>query len=186
VGNSVNAAFGAVGTPVRIGFQGLEIPGVVQASAGMGAIMCVFVPVILLGMMAARLNEDRRFFLEALPFALFSGIAMGAPYYLASFIGIEFPSIVGALVAMALVLSARRLGILLPKRVHTIREHSVAEPARGVAGIIAPYALLLASLVVARYVLPSINYPLFAGLTHSVNFFNPGVVLLFVSGLRTL
>lgn len=186
VGNSVNAAFGAVGTPVRIGFQGLEIPGVVQASALMGAVMCVFVPVILLGMMTVRLREGRGFFLDALPFALFSGIAMGAPYYFAGFIGIEFPSIVGALVAMGLVLAARRLGILLPKRVHTIREHSVEEPARGVASIIAPYALLLASLVVARYALPSIDYPLFAGLTHSVNFFNPGLVLLFVSGLLML
>ena len=186
VGNSVNAAFGAVGTPVRIGFQGLEVPGLVQASAGLGAIMCVFVPVILLGMMTVRFKEDRRFFLEALPFALFSGVAVGVPYYLASFIGIEFPSIIGALVAMGLVLLARRLGILLPKRVHTMKERSLEPPERGVAEIIMPYALLLASLVIARYVLPSIEYPLFAGLAHSVNFFNPGLVLLFVSGVLML
>ncbi len=186
VGNSVNAAFGAVGTPVRIGFAGLEVPGVVQASAGLGAIMCVFVPVILLGMMTARLREERRFFLEALPFALFSGIAMGVPYYFASFIGIEFPSIVGALVAMGLVLVARRLGILLPERIHTIKERTLEEPERGVGSIVMPYVLLLGALVGARYVLPSIEYPLFAGLTHAVNFFNPGLVLLLVSGLLML
>jgi lactate permease len=186
VGNSVNAAFGAVGTPVRIGFQGLEVPGLVQASAGMGAIMCVFVPVILLGMMTARLKEDRRFFFEALPFALFSGIAMGVPYYLASYIGIEFPSIVGALVAMGLVLVVRRLGILLPRRVHTVKERSLEEPERGVGSIVMPYVLLLAALVAARYVLPSVEYPLFGGLSHAVNFFNPGLVLLLVSGILAL
>ncbi|MGI5817740.1 MAG: L-lactate permease [Armatimonadota bacterium] len=185
VGNSVNAAFGAVGTPVRIGFQGLEVPGVVQASAGLGAIMCVFVPVILLGMMTARLREDRHFFFDALPFALFSGVAMGVPFYFASFIGIEFPSIVGALVAMGLVLVARRLGVLMPRQVHSIKERTLEAPERGVGSIVAPYALLLASLVVARYTLPSIEYPLFADLTHSVNFFNPGIVLLFVSALLT-
>ncbi len=181
VGNSVNAAFGAVGTPVRIGFQGIEIPGVVQAGAGIGAVMCVFVPVILLGMMTARLREDRRFFLDALPFALLSGLGVGVPYYFASFIGIEFPSIIGALVAMGLVLIARRWGVLFPKRVHTIKERKLEAPEVGVGEIVTPYALLLVALVAARYALPAIELPLFAGLTHSINLFNPGLVLLAVS-----
>lgn len=183
MGNSVNAAFGAVGTPIRIGFGELATPEVVQATALMGAIVCVFVPVILLGMMTARLREGRGFFLDALPFALFSGIAMAVPYYLASFIGIEFPSIIGALVAMGLVLVVRRLGILMPRETHTIREETLEPPDRGVADIVAPYVLLLAALVAARYLLPSIAFPLFAGLEHSLNLFNPGLVLLFVSAL---
>ncbi len=186
MGNSVNAVFGAVGTPVRIGFGALATPQVVQMSAAMGAIVCVFVPVILLGMMTARLREDRHFFLDALPFALFSGVAMGVPYYFASFIGIEFPSIVGSLVAMGLVLVARRLGVLMPRRVHSITERALEAPERGVVDIVVPYALLLACLVAARYVLPSIPLPLFAGLEHSLNLFNPGLVLLFVSGLLML
>lgn len=186
VGNSVNASFGAVGTPVRIGFGELQTSEVVLATAGLGAVMCVFVPVILLGMMTVRLREGRGFFLDALPFALFSGVAMGVPFFFASFIGIEFPSIVGALVAMALVLVARRSKLLMPKETHSIKERSMEQPERGVLSIAMPYVLLLASLVLARYLLPSVDLPLFSGLDHRLNFFNPGLVLLFVAGLLML
>ena len=186
IGNSVNAAFGAVGTPPRIGFGTLLTPQVIEATATMGAIVCVFVPVILLGMMTARLREDRHFFLDALPFALFTGVAMAVPYYLASFIGVEFPSIIGPIVAMGLVLVARRLGVLMPRKVHAIKERALERPERGVADIVLPYALLLAARVAARYLLPSIAFPIFAGLEHSLNLFNPGLVLLFVSALLML
>ncbi|NLO05206.1 MAG: L-lactate permease, partial [candidate division WS1 bacterium] len=144
------------------------------------------VPVLLLGMMTARLREGRDFFVDALPFALFSGIAMAVPYYFASFIGIEFPSIIGPLVAIGLVLLVSRWKLLMPKHVHSIREHSLEKPERGVRHIVLPYALLLAALILARYLLPAIEFPLIAGLTHSLNLFNPGLVLLVVAALLML
>ncbi len=186
VGNSVNASFGAVGTPVRIGFGELATPAVVAATGWLGALMCVFVPVLLLGMMTARLREGPGFFLDALPFALFSGIATAVPFYLASFVGIEFPSIMGSLVAIALVFAVRRVSFLMPKEVHSIKERSLEEPERGMASIIMPYVLLLSLLVLARYVLPSVGVPLPADLTHSINLFNPGLVLLLVAGIMML
>jgi|LSQX01.1.fsa_nt_gb lactate permease len=186
IGNSVNSAFGAVGTPVRIGIGELATPEIIQTGAGLGGIVCVIVPVLLLGMMTARLREGRDFFVDALPFALFSGIAMAVPYYFASFIGIEFPSIIGPLVAIGLVLLVSRWKLLMPKHVHSIREHSLEKPERGVRHIVLPYALLLAALILARYLLPAIEFPLIAGLTHSLNLFNPGLVLLVVAALLML
>ena len=54
--------------------------------------------------------------LAILPFALFGGLAFTVPYWLTGvFLGPEFPSILGALVGMAIVTFAARRGFLVPK-----------------------------------------------------------------------
>src|SRR5690606_20028627 len=50
------------------------------------------------------------------PFALFGGLAFTVPYCLTGvFLGPEFPSLLGSLVGMSIVVFAARKGFLLPK-----------------------------------------------------------------------
>jgi lactate permease len=52
-----------------------------------------------------------------IPFALFAGLAFTVPYALTGiFLGPEFPSIVGALVGLAIVVPAAKAGFLVPKK----------------------------------------------------------------------
>lgn len=54
--------------------------------------------------------------LDILPFALFAGIAFTVPYALTGvFLGAEFPSLIGGLVGLAIVVTAAKKGFLVPK-----------------------------------------------------------------------
>jgi lactate permease len=54
--------------------------------------------------------------LAVAPFALLTAVAFGVPYMLAGvFLGPEFPSMIGALVGLAIVVPAAKKGFLLPK-----------------------------------------------------------------------
>jgi lactate permease len=135
---TASAAFGAVGTPILIGMDsGLEgSEGVDQEIARLGlaladylgvigvkigvmqGVIGTFIPLLLIMMMTAYFG-DRRSWREALPaasFALFAGLAFAVPYAItALLIGPEFPSLVGALVGLAIVVPAAKAGFLKPK-----------------------------------------------------------------------
>jgi len=135
---TASAAFGAVGTPILIGMEsGLEgSEGVEQEIARLGlalsdylgvigmkiglmqGVIGTFIPLLLIMMMTAYFG-DRRSWKEALPaagFALFAGLAFAIPYTITAFlIGPEFPSLVGALVGLAIVVPAAKAGFLRPK-----------------------------------------------------------------------
>jgi lactate permease len=54
--------------------------------------------------------------LDILPFALFAGVAFTVPYALTGvLLGPEFPSLIGGLVGLAIVVSAAKRGFLVPK-----------------------------------------------------------------------
>ncbi len=56
--------------------------------------------------------------LEILPFALFAGLALTIPYLITGiFLGPEFPSLLGGLVGLVIVVTAARLRFLTPKTV---------------------------------------------------------------------
>merc|ERR1711941_119354 len=54
--------------------------------------------------------------LSAIPFAIFGGLAFTVPYALTGiFLGAEFPSLIGALIGLAIVVPAAKAGFLVPK-----------------------------------------------------------------------
>jgi len=128
--------FGAVGTPVVIGITGgLESPAlamrlddagllfadylqVISAQAAIvNGIVGTLMPTIMIVMMTRFFGENRswREGLSILPFALFSGLAFTIPYMLTGILlGPEFPSLLGALVGLAIVITAARRGFLVP------------------------------------------------------------------------
>lgn len=134
---STPVTFGAVGTPVLIGVSGgLEsdhlIARLVDAgmsfeaylrliaaySAVIHGIVGTLMPVLMVVMMTRFFGRQRSWTegLSITPFALFGGLAFTIPYTLTGvFLGPEFPSLVGALVGLALVTLAAHRGFLLPQ-----------------------------------------------------------------------
>ncbi len=134
---STPVTFGAVGTPILVGVRGgLDSPEVLQSLSVAGLEMSDYLQIVtsnavtlhaiagtvmplLMVMMMTRFFGSNRSWLEGLtilPFALFGGFAFTLPYFLTGiFLGPEFPSILGALVGMAIVTFAARHGFLVPK-----------------------------------------------------------------------
>ena len=134
---STPVSFGAVGTPIIVGVTGgvpqqqiateLAANGASWAQylqlitsevAIIHAICGILMPFILVTVMTRFFGTDKRWThgLAVLPFALFGGLAFAIPYALAGiFLGPEFPSMIGALVGLAVVVPAARRGFLLPK-----------------------------------------------------------------------
>ena len=134
---STPVTFGAVGTPILVGVRGgLDSPEVLQSLSNAGleigdylqivtanvvalhAIAGTVMPLFMVMMMTRFFGSNRSWSegLAILPFALFGGFAFTVPYYLTGiFLGPEFPSILGALIGMAIVTTAARRGFLLPK-----------------------------------------------------------------------
>ncbi|MGB3493149.1 MAG: L-lactate permease [Elainellaceae cyanobacterium] len=138
---STPSTFGAVGTPLIIGIdnglQGVAAVeehltqlGLTQAEyikvvgqwAGiLHGIIGTFLPLVLLLVLTLGFG-DRPFRLAlrdglaAWKFALFAGLAFTIPYTLtAVFIGPEFPTLMGGLIGLSLVVPAARRGILVPE-----------------------------------------------------------------------
>ncbi|MEN8443865.1 MAG: L-lactate permease [Cyanobacteria bacterium J06555_13] len=135
---STPSTFGAVGTPLLIGVDaGLEgIPAVVEQLAALGltqseylalvgrwaavfhGIIGTFLPLVLVMTLTAGFGEHRsvKAGLAAWKFALFSGLAFTVPYTLtALLLGPEFPTLIGGLVGLGIVVPAARRGILVPQ-----------------------------------------------------------------------
>ncbi len=134
--NSTAVSFGAVGTPIIGGLSAALKDTVVlqlgeQAwlpflqeigiwSAILHFIVGSFVPLMALCLLTTffgpREKRGLKYGLQAAPFAIFSGLAFTIPYLLtALFLGPEFPSLVGALVGLPIVLLAAKNNFLTPK-----------------------------------------------------------------------
>jgi lactate permease len=130
-------SFGAVGTPILGGTaKVLESESVRAALAQYGwtfetfvhnigvytalihAIVGTFLPLLVV-MILTRLFGEKKSFKDAFaiaPFALFAGLSFTIPYLLiAIFIGPELPSLLGALIALVIVIPATKSGFLQPK-----------------------------------------------------------------------
>jgi lactate permease len=137
VAQSMPSSFGAVGTPILVGVAGgLESPELAArlSAAGLSfaeyqqlittfaslvqGIVGTAVPLLIV-VMITRFFGGKRSWAEGLaiwPFALFAGLAFTVPYTLTGvLLGPEFPSLLGALVGLVVVVTAARRGFLMPK-----------------------------------------------------------------------
>ncbi|HSX84756.1 MAG TPA: L-lactate permease [Cellvibrio sp.] len=124
IGDSAPVSFGAIGTPVIVGLgQGIsgispsELQAIAVMASGIDLLIASALPLTMLALLTRFFgaNKSWREGLAIWPFALFSGFAFTVPAYLvARFVGLEFPSILGALVGLGLVVSVARRGWLLP------------------------------------------------------------------------
>jgi lactate permease len=136
---STPVSFGAVGTPIKVGVDGglAADKGVQDYAANAGyvdnwdgflasiglkvatlhAFTGILVPLLLCGLLT-RFYGQNKSFLEGLriwKFALFAGLAMIVPYWLVAWLlGPEFPSLVGGLVGLFVVVAAAKRGLFMP------------------------------------------------------------------------
>ena len=137
---STPVSFGAVGTPILVGVSGglsgspvveerynvlgLDLSGYLDTIAlqvaALHATIGTLIPLILACMLTGFFGERRRFAdgLSIAPFALFAAFSMTVPYViLAAVLGPEFPSLLGGLIGLAVVMFASSRGFLMPKQI---------------------------------------------------------------------
>lgn len=188
---STPVSFGAVGTPLLVGVNSgisnkadvaaaiapasveqylLQITGNVGILHGLIGFL---IPLILCGMLTRFFGEKRSFAegLKAWKFALFAGIAFTVPYFLvAYFMGPEFPSLVGGIVGLLVVVPAAKRGLFVPKETFDFPEHnrweptwtgtlktddnSDAKPSFSVLRAFSPYIIVIVLLVMTRVIAP--------------------------------
>lgn len=185
---STAVSFGAVGTPIIIGVnKGLDISAIESQLSAHGwtweqylqlitsqvatihGIVGTIMPVLMVVMLTRFFgkNQSWKEGLEVLPFALFAGLAFTVPYTLTGmFLGPEFPSLLGGLVSMAIVVSAAKKGFLVPKSTWDfahksnwpshwlgkleIKEDSQDKPNMSAVTAWVPYLIVAALLVCSR------------------------------------
>ncbi|MCK8514759.1 L-lactate permease [Methylonatrum kenyense] len=194
---STPVSFGAVGTPMIVGVtSGLEGQSVVERLIGttpieeyvvhigtqvalLHGLVGILIPLIMAGMLTRFFGENRSFRegLRVWKFAVFAALAFILPYNLvANLLGPEFPSLIGGLVGLAIVLPAARAGFLMPKdqfqfperarweaewigELQDVEEPS-AEHSRTISLLRAwmPYVIVAVLLVITRTVDPVVDF----------------------------
>ncbi len=137
--NSFPVTFGAVGTPVWFGLKYLKTPveaAIAAHSTGnitdFGMFLkhigewstifhlpMIFIMPLFVNMMLTRFFGQNKSWTEGLgawKFSLFASTCFAVPYMATAFlVGVEFPSLIGGLIATALVIIAAKKKFLLPK-----------------------------------------------------------------------
>ncbi|MCA1023543.1 L-lactate permease [Halobacillus litoralis] len=128
---STPVSFGAVGTPILVGVQtGLSADASISSNflamvttiggraAILHAIVGTLIPLFVVALMTRFFGENKSFSegIRVWKFALFAAFAMTIPYTIvANLLGPEFPSMIGGLVGLAIVVPAAKKGFLIPK-----------------------------------------------------------------------
>ncbi len=148
---STPVSYGAVGTPILVGVntslenkpvvnsfldaEGMELSTFVFNIGGQvsifHAMVGLFIPLFMSAMLTKFFGKNRSFLegLKVWPFAIFAGLAFVVPYMLtANFLGPEFPSIIGGLVGLAIVVPLAKKGFLMPKETFDFEPRSKWHP----------------------------------------------------------
>ncbi|WP_028784952.1 L-lactate permease [Thalassobacillus devorans] len=129
---STPVSFGAVGTPILVGVQtGLAADTSITDNflslvtmvggrvAIIHAIVGTLIPLFVVALMTRFFGKNKSFSegLQVWKFALFAAFAMTIPYVaVANLLGPEFPSMIGGLVGLAIVVPAAKKGFLMPSK----------------------------------------------------------------------
>ncbi|KAB0588653.1 L-lactate permease [Comamonas kerstersii] len=190
---STPVSFGAVGTPMLVGVRsGIDnktdvaellapiqpwdyLLHIVNDVALIHALVGVVIPLFLSGLLTRFFGARQSFTegLKAWKFALFAGLAFTVPYLLiARTLGPEFPSMVGAMIGLFIVVTAAKKGLFLPKETFdfppraqweknwlgtladTDDSAAATAPKFSVLRAFSPYVLVIALLILTRTVAP--------------------------------
>ncbi|MDR0440106.1 MAG: L-lactate permease [Candidatus Accumulibacter sp.] len=144
--NSFPVTFGAVGTPIIVGF-GTSIGSVVETAVSAGNFqsvdqflkiigqtvtamhtpMAFILPIFMLGFITRFFGPNRswRDGFAAWKFCVFSAVAFVAPYLILAWtVGPETPSLVGGLLGLGIIIAGARKGFCVPDEVWTFGEPS--------------------------------------------------------------
>ena len=138
IADSSAVSFGAVGTPIVVGISnGLanattdQLQQIASTAISIDLFVGVFIPLLLVCLLTRFWGQNQSFEegLALWPFALFSGAAFLLPAWIvANTLGPEFPSIIGGLVGLVLVIGAVKCQFLVPKAVWRFSQDEVETP----------------------------------------------------------
>ena len=193
---STPVSFGAVGTPMVVGVGnglGETSPGVAEHIEGLGLsyteyvaqigfqtallhmAVGILIPLILVCLLTGFFGEKRNFALglKVWPFAIYASLAMTIPSVTVAYLlGPEFPSLIGGLVGLTVVMLTSSKGFLMPKETFDFGPRAAWEerwmgriapgevketgeaPKMTLVRAWSPYVLLAAILVMTRLVDP--------------------------------
>ena len=189
---STPVSFGAVGTPILVGVRtGLADQPLVESTiaptpffdyllgiathvAMVHALIGFLIPLIMVGMLTRFFGASRSFAdgFRVWPFALFAGLAFTVPYYLiASLLGPEFPSLVGGIIGLLIVVPAAQRGWFTPSdrfefppraqweqawvgKLDDLEDHRGDAPPMPLLKAWAPYVIVVLLLVATRTIVP--------------------------------
>lgn len=163
LGNSTSVAFGAAGTPIRVGLAGLDITNVpfyTAAFSFVGALVPVFI-------LWTATRGKKGHFIEALPFAILSGLAFVFPSFFIVELGQEFPSILGSVIGLFIMILILKVGLFVPKNIRQLQKKAILQMNLSLFKTALPYALLILFLIIGK--------PILKG------YFNPGWAFIFAS-----
>ncbi|OIU71847.1 L-lactate permease [Rossellomorea aquimaris] len=129
---STPVSFGAVGTPILVGVQsGLSADSGITTDflafvtdigtkvALLHMVTGTLVPLFVVALMTRFFGKNKSFSegIKVWKFALFAAFSMTVPYLIvANVLGPEFPSMIGGLVGLAIVITAAKKGFLMPPK----------------------------------------------------------------------
>ena len=177
LGNSTPGVFGAAGTPIKVGMAGLNTTGVPFLASLLNSVG-IIVPVFMLWIITKGRENRKKEFFEALPFAIWSGIVFVVPSILAVSLGQEFPSIIGSIVGLILIIISIKLKIFVPKNNLTLVEEKEITHTMSAFKAFLPYGLLVLFLILGKIILGKIGINISLGFKHVFNLFNPGFAFL--------
>ncbi len=189
---STPVSFGAVGTPmlvgVNTGLSGQETVNALIAPmefydylvsiavkvATIHMLVGFLIPLIFVGMLTRFFGANRSFTegFRIWKFALFAGLAFTVPYWIiASTLGPEFPSLLGGIIGLLIVVPAAQRGFLIPKetfdfpprnqwdeswvgKLDDLEDHNAHKPLMPLMKAWAPYVIVVALLVISRTIGP--------------------------------
>jgi lactate permease len=189
---STPVSFGAIGTPILIGVnaglsgqtevmnylaaRNIEFSAYLKLIGSKVAIIHgitgTLIPLILVMMMTRFFGPKRKWTegLSILPFALFAGLCFTVPYTLVGiFLGPEFPSLVGSLLGLLVIIPLAKKGFLLPNKTwefppknswpvewtgQEVNEAEVTEAEMNILKAWLPYILVALFLLCSRLWLP--------------------------------
>ena len=149
IANSTSVSFGAVGTPTLIGVgSSLNTPEIISSVNANGmnysefiqkigewtalhhTIPGIIMPLIIV-LMLTRFFGKNKSIKEGLaiwPYAIFAGLCFIIPFLLSALLlGPEFPSLIGSLAGLSILIPATRSGFLVPKKIWDFPERGLWE-----------------------------------------------------------
>lgn len=189
---STPVSFGAVGTPILVGVRtGLADQPIVESTiapvpffdylleiavkvATIHGLVGFLIPLILVGMLTRFFGANRSFAegFRIWKFALFAGLAFTVPYWIiANLLGPEFPSLLGGIIGLLIVVPAAKRGLFIPKEVFDfparkdwdeawvgklddLEDHHAGRPMMPLLKAWMPYVVVVVLLVITRTVVP--------------------------------
>ncbi len=179
--NSVPVPYGAVGTPITGGAMATLSENLQQVGADPelfkmaitkwvaipNGLVGIFVPLLGIAIMTKFFGKEKSIkpALAVAPFAIFAGLAFSIPYVIiASTLGPDLPSLLGAFVGLGIVIFAAKKGFLVPKKTWDFPPESewaanwkstgntgnVGKAEMGLLKAWMPYVLIAVILVVTR------------------------------------